>query len=42
MLFVTLLAVPFFLTGRKVSRAEGTVWLLLYLGYLGYLVATQV
>ena len=42
MLFVTLLSVPFFLTGRKVSRAEGAVWLLLYLGYLGYLVATQV
>lgn len=39
MVAVSLLCIPVFITGRKVSRTEGVVFMLTYLAYLGALVA---
>lgn len=41
LLLITLLAIPFFITGRKVSRSEGIVWLLLYGAYITFLIIQQ-
>lgn len=40
MVLVALVCIPVFLTGRKVSRPEGIVFVAAYLGYLSYLIAT--
>ncbi len=37
MLSATVLLIVFALTGRRLSRAEGAVFLLLYAAYTGYL-----
>ena len=34
-------AVPVMLTGARISRAEGGVFVVAYLGYLGWLLATR-
>jgi cation:H+ antiporter len=37
MLGVTVLLVPFLLTGRRLSRLEGTIFLAIYIGYVAIL-----
>ncbi|HPU14176.1 MAG TPA: calcium/sodium antiporter [Aeromicrobium sp.] len=41
MAFVALLLIPVFITGRRVSRAEGISFVLAYLAYLGTIVALR-
>lgn len=41
MVAVSLLCVPLFLTGRRLSRAEGTLFVAGYVVYLGYLLAVR-
>ena len=38
---VVLVCVPVFITGRRMSRAEGALFVLAYAGYLTYLLATR-
>ena len=38
MLFVSLLAIPFCFTGKRISRGEGIFWLICYAGYIAFLI----
>lgn len=41
MLAVSLVCIPVFLTGNRVSRGEGITFVVAYAGYLGFLLATR-